>query len=154
MRSASSAFVTLLLTAFLAACSGGDSPTDPGGNNNNNGGNTGGTTGPTVKTDPSFSADVWELLQRNSCSSSGCHGTGQGGLTMSSSAGAYSSLVNVASPVTGEIRVIPGNANDSYLVKKLEGRQSSGGRMPVGGQLDATDLANVKNWINQGAKNN
>lgn len=153
MRSFSSAFVTVLLTAFVAACSGGDSPTDPGGNNNN-GGNNGGTTGPTVKTDPSFSADIWELLQRNSCSSSGCHGTGQGGLTMSSAAGAFGNLVNVASPTTGEIRVIPGNANDSYLVKKLEGRQSTGDRMPVGGTLDATDLANVKNWINQGAKNN
>jgi len=153
MRSSSSAFVALFVTALLAACAGGDSPTDPGGNNNN-GGNNGGDTGRTVKTDPSFSADIWELLQRNSCSSSGCHGTGQGGLTLSSSAGAYAALVNVASPTTGEIRVIPGNANDSYLVKKLEGRQATGSRMPVGGQLDATDLANVKNWINQGAKNN
>jgi hypothetical protein len=107
-----------------------------------------------VKADPSFASDVWEALQRNSCSSSGCHGTGQGGLTMSSAAGAYAALVNVASPVTAEIRVIPGNANDSYLVKKLEGRQTAGDRMPLGGTLDATDLANIKNWINQGAKNN
>jgi hypothetical protein len=73
---------------------------------------------------------------------------------MTSASGAYSNLVNVASPATGEIRVIPGNANDSYLVKKLEGRQSAGDRMPQGGTIDATDLANVKNWINQGAKNN
>ena len=73
---------------------------------------------------------------------------------MSSASGAYAALVNVASPATGEVRVIPGNANDSYLVKKLEGRQNAGVRMPVGGQLSDTDLTNVKNWINQGAKNN
>jgi hypothetical protein len=150
MRSSSSAFVTLFLSSLLAACSGGDGPTDPVGGNNNGGG----TTGPVVKTDPSFAGDIWELLQRNSCASSGCHGSGQGGLTMTSAAGAYAALVNVASPATGEIRVIPNNANDSYMVKKLEGRQSVGDRMPLGGQIGATDLANVKNWINQGAKNN
>ena len=152
MRTSSSAFATLFLTVFFVACSGGDSPTEPGGNNN--GGNTGGTTGPTVKADPSFASDIWEALGRNGCTASGCHGTGQGGLTLASTAGAYGNLVNIASPTTGEIRVIPGNASDSYLVKKLEGRQSAGVRMPVGGQLDATDLTNIKNWINQGAKNN
>jgi len=150
MRSSSSGPVVLLLVALLAACSGGDGPTDPVGNNN---GGDGGD-GPTVKADPSFAADIWDVLQRNSCTSSACHGTGQGGLVMSSAAGAYTNLVNVASPTTGEVRVIPGNANDSYLVKKLEGRQSAGNRMPVGGQLSDTDLTNIKNWINQGAKNN
>ena len=153
MGSSPSARTALLLSVLLAACSGSDGPTEPGGSNNN-GGDTGGTTAPTVKADPSFAGDVWAALQRNSCSSSGCHGTGQGGLTMSSAAGAYAALVNVASPATAEIRVIPGNANDSYLVKKLEGRQTAGDRMPLGGNIDATDLANIKNWINQGAKNN
>lgn len=151
MRSTSSAFLAVLVSAFLAACGGGDSPTEPSGNN---GGSGGGSTSPTVKADPSFATDIWEVLGRNSCSSSGCHGTGQGGLTMSSASGAYSALVNVASSGTGEIRVIPGNANDSYLVKKLEGRQTVGAQMPVGGTLSATDLTNIKNWINQGAKNN
>ena len=59
------------------------------------------------------------------------------------------------SVASGEVLVIPSNANDSYLVKKLEGRQSVGARMPLGGEaLDNIDLSNVKNWINQGAKNN
>ena len=67
----------------------------------------------------------------------------------------YGNLVNVASPASGEIRVIPSNANDSYLVKKLEGRQSAGAQMPIGGSaLDNIDLSNIKNWINQGAVNN
>lgn len=154
MRAPSSAFATVLLSAFLAACGGSDGPTDPGNNNGNDGGDGGVPTGPTVKADPSFANDIWEALERNSCSSSGCHGSGQGGLTMTSTAGAYSALVNVASPTTGEVRVIPGNANDSYMVKKLEGRQSAGAQMPLGGTLSATDLTNIKNWINQGAKNN
>ena len=38
------------------------------------------------------------------------------------------------------LRVIPNNADGSYLVIKLEGRQTVGARMPLGGQpLDMTD---------------
>jgi hypothetical protein len=48
-----------------------------------------------------------------------------------------------------------GDPDDSYLVKKLEGRQSVGARMPLNGAaLDNTDLSNIRNWISQGAKNN
>ena len=151
MRMSSSVLSTTLLCVALAGC-GGDGPTEPVGGNGNDPGGSG--SGPVVKADPSFASDVWDILNRNSCTASGCHGTGQGGLTLTSASGAYAALVNVASPATGEIRVIPGNANSSYLVKKLEGRQSAGGRMPVGGQLSETDLTNIKNWINQGAKNN
>ena len=47
-----------------------------------------------------------------------CHGApGQAGLNLSSSP--YAALVNVASTQTRELRVIPGNANDSYLIKKM-----------------------------------
>lgn len=157
MTRATSAFPVFALVLLLAACGGGDGPTDPGnGGGNNDGGSGGGPTGPVVKTDPSFSSDIMEVFTRRGCTESSCHGSGQGGLTMTSTAGTYQNLVNVASAgASGEVRVIPGNANDSYLVKKLEGRQSVGARMPSGGSpLDATDLTNIKNWINQGAKNN
>ncbi|HBD99465.1 MAG TPA: hypothetical protein DC060_14865 [Gemmatimonadetes bacterium] len=64
-------------------------------------------------------------------------------------------MVGVASPTTGEIRVIANDATNSYLVKKLEGTASAGSRMPIGGSaLDNTDLTNIKNWINTGAPNN
>lgn len=142
----------LVAAAFMVACGGGDGPTDPG-DNGNPGGNPGNPTTPTVKTDPSFAGDIVPLFTSNGCTASGCHGPPvQAGLTLSSSP--WASLVNVASTQTGEMRVIPGNANDSYLIKKLEGRASQGDRMPVGGQLTSTDLTNIKNWINQGAKNN
>lgn len=145
-----SALTALALTLLLVAC-GDDGPTGPG---SNDGGDGGDPSGPTVKADPSFANDIFEVFTRNGCTASGCHGTGEGGLTMTSAATAYAHLVNITSPASGEVRVIPGNANDSYLVKKLEGRQSVGVRMPVGGQLNTTDLQNIKNWIDQGAKNN
>lgn len=152
MKRSTSVLLRLALLLFLAACGGGDGPTDPvnGGNNgNNNGGDTG------VKSDPSFANDIVEILNRRSCTSSGCHGSAQGGLTMTTAEVSYSNLVDVTSPNSGETRVIPGNATDSYLVKKLEGRQSVGERMPLGmTPLNTTDLQNIKNWINQGAKNN
>ena len=147
MRPTASAVPVLLL---LAACGGSDSPTAPGGNTNPGGG---GNTAPAVKDDPIFATDIVPIFAQNGCTSGGCHGSpGQAGLVLSSSP--YAALVNVASTQTRELRVIPGNANDSYLIKKLEGRASVGQRMPVGGQLSSTDLANIKNWINKGAKNN
>ena len=44
-------------------------------------------------------------------------------------------------------------ADNSYLVIKLEGRQTIGVKMSVGGSLDAVSLQNTKNWINKGANN-
>ena len=129
------------------------SPSDNNGGNNNGGNNTGGDTGP--KADPSFSGDVMEILNRRSCTSGGCHGSGQGGLTMTTADVAYANLVNVTSPNSGEVRVIPGNSADSYMIKKLEGRASMGAQMPFGmAPLSTTDLQNIKNWIDKGAKNN
>ncbi|HIF38902.1 MAG TPA: hypothetical protein EYQ69_06790 [Gemmatimonadetes bacterium] len=108
-----------------------------------------------VKADPSYEKDIWEIFVRNGCSASSCHGGGAGGLSLSTSAGSYAMLVGVASSGTGEVFVIPSNAAGSYLVKKLDGSQSVGSRMPLGGAvLDDTDMKNIKNWINQGAKKN
>jgi hypothetical protein len=67
----------------------------------------------------------------------------------------YGELVDV--PATSEPfpRVDPGNPDGSYLVIKLEGRQSVGDRMPqTGASLDSIDLTNIRNWISQGAPNN
>jgi hypothetical protein len=53
--------------------------------------------------------------------------------------------------------VLPGDAANSYIVIKLEGHQTVGAKMPIGGSLDAVSLQNIqniKNWINKGAKNN
>jgi len=149
------AFLSLLVCAFLAACGGSDSPTAPDTGGGVTGGNTGGDTR-TIKVNPAFGADIVEIFTRRGCSTGSCHGGGAGGLTLtSSSATSHGNLVGVASPATGEIRVIVNDAANSYLVKKLEGTASAGERMPLGGSaLDNTDLTNIKNWINTGAPNN
>ena len=86
------------------------------------------------------------------------HGGGAGGMTLTSTAAtSYASLVGVESPTSGEIRVIAGDAANSYLVKKLEGTQGAGNgvQMPrTSTALDNIDLTNIKNWINTGAPNN
>lgn len=143
----------VLICVVLAACSASDSPTDPGGD-----GGGGPSDTRTIKANPSFANDITEIFTRKGCTGSSCHGNGSGGLMLSTSASAnHARLVNVKSLNSGEVYVIPNDAQNSYLVKKLENRQGSGNgsRMPVGGSaLDNVDLTNIKNWINAGAQNN
>ena len=143
------ALCPVLMCVVLAACSASDSPTDPGGTPSDT---------RTIKANPSFANDITEIFTRRGCASGNCHGNGAGGLTISASGSAnHARLVNVTSPMSGEVYVIPNDAQNSYLVKKLENRQGSGNgsRMPVGGSaLDNVDLTNIKNWINTGAQNN
>ncbi len=107
---------------------------------------------------PSFSTHINEIFQRRGCTASNCHGAagGQGDLQLTGSASAnYAALVGVQASAEDFLRVEPGNATDSYLVIKLEGRQSVGSQMPLtGAPLDNIDLTNIKNWINTGAPNN
>ena len=143
------ALCPVLMCVVLAACSASDSHTAPGGTPSDT---------RTIKANPSFANDITEIFTRRGCASSNCHGNGAGGLTISTSGSAnHARLVNVTSPMSGEVYVIPNDAQNSYLVKKLENRQGSGNgsRMPVGGSaLDNVDLTNIKNWINTGAQNN
>lgn len=67
------------------------------------------------------------------------------------------SLVGVASQEQPALmRVKPGDPDNSYLVRKLEGAAGiSGARMPFGGPfLDAAAIARVRAWIAAGAANN
>ena len=130
--------------SVASGCSSDDSPTSPNGSGSQ-----------TTKPDPSFASDIQEIFDRRGCSSAGCHGAAQSeGLDLRAS-NSFGELVNADATQTAGKRVIPGDAAGSYLVVKLEGRQSTGGQMPLGGSpLNSTDLQNIKNWINQGAKNN
>lgn len=71
---------------------------------------------------------------------------------------AYAQLINVASiQKPGAIRVIPGDAENSYLVHKLDGRSDIvGQRMPrtAGPFLTEGQMLILRRWINQGAQNN
>lgn len=108
-----------------------------------------------IQADPSFSSTVQEIFDRRSCTSPSCHGTARmAGLDLRSGP-SYGSLVSVRATSEPILRVVPGDADGSYLVIKLEGRQSVGDRMPqTGSPLDSIDLANIRNWISQGALNN
>ncbi len=109
---------------------------------------------PAIKDDPSFAADIQSIFNNN-CVSSGCHNAGASGGLVLLQGQSYANLVNVASTQEpGKTRVIPNDSANSYLVIKLEGRQTNGSRMPLGGTLDGNSIQNVKNWVDKGAKNN
>jgi mono/diheme cytochrome c family protein len=92
---------------------------------------------------------------------SGCH-TGGGNalpasLNLSSAAASHTALVGIASVEQASLqRVAPGNAENSYLIHKLEGRAGiTGSRMPLGGPfLSQSSIDQVKEWIAAGAVNN
>jgi hypothetical protein len=68
----------------------------------------------------------------------------------------FANLVNVgALQSPGAARVAAGDPANSYLIRKLEGANIAGSRMPLGGPfLDAATLARVRSWIASGAPNN
>jgi mono/diheme cytochrome c family protein len=94
---------------------------------------------------------------------SGCHNgsvapggplPGSQNLTAGNSFGA---LVNVASLEQPTLRrVKPSDADNSYLIQKLEGTAGiSGSRMPLGGPfLSQATIDQIKSWIASGAANN
>lgn len=71
---------------------------------------------------------------------------------------AYQSLVGVPSVgKPGAVRVIPSDAENSYMVHKLEGRSDIvGQRMPrtAGPFLTEGQIRIIRRWIDQGAQNN
>jgi CHRD domain/Bacterial Ig domain len=93
------------------------------------------------------------------CSSchSGVGGTLPGSMNLTSASASFAALVNVASVEQPSVlRVQPNNADNSYLLRKLEGVPGiSGQRMPLGGPfLDQGALDQVRSWISAGAANN
>lgn len=101
---------------------------------------------------PQFAAVQAEVLVP-SCGFSSCHGSGTGGLLLSGTPDDVSALVDVESSGSpGEILVIPGDAESSYLIKKLEGRDGIvGDPMPPGSLLDPMSVQLVRDWIDGGA---
>jgi hypothetical protein len=121
--------------------------------------------GPTPNLEPSFSSIQSQIFEstdssgRRACVS--CHTdvgrTPPAGLNLTHDA-AYDQLVNVVSSrKAGAIRVIPGDAENSYLVHKVEGTPDiTGLRMPYSGPPYLTDgqILILKRWISVGAPRN
>ncbi len=121
--------------------------------------------GPTPALEPTFSsvqAQIFETTDsagRRACVN--CHtNVGRnpaGGMNLTHDV-AYDQIVNVASRgKPGTFRVVPGDAENSYLVHKVEGLPGIAGlRMPYGGAPFLTDgqILIIKRWIAIGAPRN
>jgi hypothetical protein len=121
-------------------------------------------TGPTPGLAPTLSSIQREIF--NVTDSSGrlaciqCH-TDQGRLPAAGlvllEGRSYQQLVGRASGARPDAtRVIPGDADNSYLVRKLEGREITGERMPRGNGPFLTEgqMLVIRQWILDGAPNN
>ena len=141
----------VLVIAGLAAC-GDTSPTTP-------------TTLPTTPTTPMTPATgtltaTLSSIQREVFNPV-CvlhHGPSEAAADLDISEGrSFENLVNVPSTQVGINLVTPNDAENSYLIHKLDGRAGIvGARMPIGSGVFLSDEAIdvIKQWINQGAQNN
>ena len=136
------------LSSALTACGsggggGGSQYTPPGGGGGGGGGGT-----PLLPTFASIQSNVFDRI----CTACHLGATAPLGLRLDG-ANSYALLVGVASESEPAfLRVQPGNPNNSYLIRKLEGTQSVGGRMPLNGTpLPAADIAVIRQWILDGA---
>ena len=122
-------------------------------------------TEPAASFAPTFSAIYEEIIVAEGCSGSAiCHGADIGHLMMSDKATAYAALVDVDAmgenlvknmgkdcKDSGLKRVLPGDPDNSLLVKKLESTQPCGLPMPFGKMLTQEQIDQVRTWIKNGA---
>jgi hypothetical protein len=67
-------------------------------------------------------------------------------------ANSFINLVGVPSNEVSLLRVSPGDPDQSYLIRKLEGSASVGGQMPLGGPpIPQATIDFVRQWISDGA---
>jgi len=103
-----------------------------------------------------------ESIQNNiftpTCSVAGCHSGPSGpnlpaGMDLSSASASFSSLINIQSiEVSTILRVAVDDADNSYLIHKLEGTSADNLRMPLGGPfLDQATIDVIRRWIDTGA---
>jgi len=124
-------------------------------------GEPGGEFQSTFTVDPAASAPTLTQLQTEvftpSCAVSGCHTGGSPPQGLNLSAGqTFGNTVNVpASEVPSLDRIEPGDPDASYLVRKVEGTASVGGRMPLGGPpLSNSQIQAIRDWVSAGAEDN
>ena len=120
--------------------------------------------GPTPNLEPTFAAvqrDVFEAgdsAGRRACIA--CHTdvgrTPAGGLNLTHDV-AFSQIVSVVSGrKAGAVRIVPGDADASYLIQKIEGRADIlGVRMPINGPyLTDGQILILRRWVAEGAQRN
>ena len=131
----------LLLLAVGAAACGSDSPTAP-------------TTPTPGGLQPTLSSIQSVVFDASCIGHHGDHAT-EAGLDLTAGQ-SYANLVNVPSTQVALDLVTPNDAENSYLIHKLDGRAGMvGDLMPVGAAaLSTAQIDVIKQWINAGAANN
>lgn len=107
--------------------------------------------------EPTFGSIQTEIFSQ-SCAFSGCHGRGSknAGLNLDPSSGdVYANLVGADASEVSLKRVAAGDPENSYLLKKLEGKDIQEARMPqTGEKLSSCRIQAVRDWIVSGAPKN
>lgn len=121
-------------------------------------------TGPTPNLEPTLSSIQQNIFGGTDSSGraacTGCHsdqGRNPSGQLNLLEGRSFQALVGVGSTgKPGETRVIPGDPDNSYLIKKLEGAPGIvGTRMPRGNVvLEPGQVLVIRRWIQLGAPNN
>ena len=143
-----------IISALLGAtgCSGNGEGLDENGRPITGGG---GEPPPAPPPPPPATSDfkrIQDTIFTPACT--GCHAgaTAPRGLRLDEG-NSYALLVGVASAEVPSLqRVLAGDAENSYLVHKIEGRAAVGARMPLGAPpLPQADIDLIKQWIAAGA---
>lgn len=101
--------------------------------------------------------EIQDTIFTPTCATSGCHSGANppDGLNLSVGV-AYSNLVNVASvQMPSLFRIEPGDPDNSYLVRKVQGTGIVASQMPLGDEpltQDQIDL--IRQWVSEGAEDN
>ncbi len=135
--------ITLIITLFIIACSAGS------GDGLDASGRPIGET-PPPGDEPTL-ANIQARIFTPICTRCHIGAAAPQGLRLDV-ANAFDNLVNVPSREVGLLRVEPFRPDDSYLVRKVEGTQSSGAQMPFGlPPLSDEDQLLIRQWVDNGA---
>ena len=100
-------------------------------------------------------ASIQQSVFTPTCATAACHSAGNQAQGLSLAAGdTFGETVNVSSTQSALDIVEPGDPDNSWLVRKIEGTQTSGSRMPVGGTLSQSQIDSIRTWISEGALDN
>ncbi len=135
--------ITLIAALFIVACSSGS------GEGLDAGGRPIGET-PPPGDEPTL-ANIQARIFTPICTQCHIGAAAPQGLRLDE-ANAFDNLVNVPSQGSGLLRVEPFMPDASYLVRKVEGTQSSGAQMPFGlPPLSDEDQLLIRQWVANGA---
>jgi len=112
--------------------------------------------GPAPEPTASF-AEIQDTILTPTCAVSGCH-TGANppdGLNLSAGE-AYSNIVDIASVQMPDLfRIEPGDPDNSYLIRKVEGSGIVANRMPLNDDpLTEDQIDLLRQWVSDGAEDN